>query len=102
MLIALLAVNLETSDKVNGQPWNFFLIFIVIQLQLYAFSPLPSPHSSWTALTFRRFQMHFWIPLLSKVIHIPLESTTDPADLYWGVIPENGHEMAAKTSIWNT
>ena len=33
-------------------PFLFFLnlFFIVIQLQLYAFSPLPSPHPSWTHL----------------------------------------------------
>ena len=28
----------------------FFLIFIVIQLQLSAFSPTPPPHRSWTHL----------------------------------------------------
>ena len=42
------------------------------------------------------------MPLPPKVIDIPLESTTFPADLHWSVISENNHEMAAETDSWNT
>ena len=64
MLIALLAVNLETSDKVTGP-----------------------------AVTFRHFQMHFWIPLPSKVIDLPwnqplfLLNCTEVSFLEW---PQDG------------
>ena len=38
----------------------------------------------------------------TQIIDIPLESTTFPADLHWGVIPQNDHEVAAETDSWNT
>ena len=38
----------------------------------------------------------------TQVIGIPLESTTFPADLHWGVIPQNDHEVAEETNSWNT
>ena len=44
----------ELGGRLSFHPTFFFLIFIVIQLQLYAFSPCPStpPHPSRTHPTF--------------------------------------------------
>ena len=64
--------------------------------------PESQSQGNWTPLKFRCFQMHLEIPLPPKVIDIPLESITFPADLHWGVILENDHEVAAETDSWNT
>ena len=73
MLIALLAVNPETSDKVTGQPWHLDV-----------------------------FKCASEYPCYPKSFIFPWNQTTDPADPHWGIIPQNNHKMVAETNRWNT